>query len=151
MRQPLASVLGLTASHEATPAVPPPLVSHTSQVQSATFGLPGAGMHGALVQSANCWSQSKNLSCALAMPLEPSNTATKDARKGHTFMSILPGQKRVMFADGAFDPSESFVLLMMLSFERRGSRWLVGIAANGSGYSGLSDKIDYQKQKSGVK
>ena len=113
MRQPLASVLGLTASHEATLTVAP-LVSHTSQVQSATFGLPGAGMHGALVQSANCWSQSKGLSCALAMPL-PSNTATKDARKGHTLISILAGPKRVMFAAGGFDPSESFVLLMMLS------------------------------------
>jgi hypothetical protein len=109
VRQPLASVLGLTASHEATPIVPP-LVSHTSQVQSATFGLPGAGMQLALVQSANCWSQIKGLSCALAMPFEPSNTAAKDAIKGHILMSILTDQKRVMFAAGGFDTSELFVL-----------------------------------------
>jgi hypothetical protein len=65
-------------------------VSHTSQVQSATFGLPGAGTQLALVQSANCWSQSNLLSCALTMPLDPSNTATKDARKGDILMSISP-------------------------------------------------------------
>ena len=95
MRQPLASVLGLTASHEATPVVPP-LPSHTAQVQSATFGLPGAGMQLALVQSANCWSQS-NFSCALAMSLEPSTTATTNARKDHFLMSILliAGPERV--------------------------------------------------------
>jgi hypothetical protein len=42
------------------------------------------------------------LSCALAMPLEPSNTATKDARKGHTLMSILcfPSQKGTPIARG---------------------------------------------------
>jgi hypothetical protein len=51
VRMPLASMLGLAVSHATVARFGP---SSTSQVQIATFGLPGSGMHGADVQSANC-------------------------------------------------------------------------------------------------
>src|SRR5262245_47503300 len=56
VRMPLASMLGLTVSHATVARFGP---SSTSQVQIATFGLPGCGMHGAGVQRAKCCWQKK--------------------------------------------------------------------------------------------
>src|SRR5262245_18343730 len=51
VRTPLASVPGLTVPYATVAKFGP---SSTSQVQIATFGLPGSGMHGADVHRANC-------------------------------------------------------------------------------------------------
>jgi len=51
VRIPLASVLGLTVSQATLARLGP---SSTSHEQIATVGLPGSGMHGAEVHSANC-------------------------------------------------------------------------------------------------
>src|SRR5262249_1071029 len=51
VRSPLGSGLGLSVLVATVAKFGP---SSTSQVQIATFALPGSGMHGADVQSANC-------------------------------------------------------------------------------------------------